>query len=126
MARQLQTVRDERGVHSRHANQLTTAGARNSCVFPGVASVVPAVAGFGQRVGTEAEPDTQINELVDDVVVFPRGQVVDELRPLVTDETKTLEPRVMIHSVHPMGDATFQLHEGRPVVGAPRRNRLGR
>lgn len=44
---------------------------------------VPAVAGFGERVGAETGCDTLLDELVDHLVVTPRLEVVHKLCALV-------------------------------------------
>ncbi len=58
---------------------------------------VAAVACFGQRVGPEAETDFLVDDVVDDGLVFPRVEVVDELRALVSEETGVLELHGTLH-----------------------------
>ena len=58
---------------------------------------VAAVAGFGQCVGPEAETDFLVDDVVDDGLVFPRVEVVDELSALVSEETGVLELHGTLH-----------------------------
>src|SRR3954451_18381352 len=52
---------------------------------------VTAVARLGEGVGREPDPDAQLHELLDDGRVVPVVEVVDQLRPLVSDVAEVLE-----------------------------------
>ena len=58
---------------------------------------VTPVTSLGQRVRTEAQPNTVLDDLVDGRHVVPRIEVVDQLAALVADEAAVLELRVMLH-----------------------------
>lgn len=59
---------------------------------------VAAVARLGESVGAEAETDFVRHDVVDHGFVGPRVEVVDELGPLVTEETSVLEPSGALHA----------------------------
>jgi hypothetical protein len=58
---------------------------------------VAAIASFCQRVGTEAETDFAVDDVVDDGGVFPRVEVVDQLRALVSEKPGVLELHWTLH-----------------------------
>jgi hypothetical protein len=58
---------------------------------------VAAVASLNQGVGTETESHLTVNDVVDDGLVGPRVEVVNELRALVSEETGVLELHWALH-----------------------------
>lgn len=58
---------------------------------------VAAVARLSERVGTETQSNFVGNDVVDDRLIGPRVEVVDELGPLVTEEASVLEPSGALH-----------------------------
>lgn len=64
---------------------------------------VPAVACFGQRVGPEAQPNLVGDDVVDDVVVSPRVEVVYELCALVAEEPRVFETDRTLHAPNSSG-----------------------
>jgi len=71
------------------------------CAFDGFGAwggeAIAAVACLGQRVGREAQCDTEVDELVERRIVVLALQVVDQLRALVAEESAVLELRVILH-----------------------------
>lgn len=52
---------------------------------------IPPIASLGQGVGSETEPDFGIDDVFDDLFVFPRIQIVNQLGALVAEEPGVFE-----------------------------------
>jgi hypothetical protein len=95
---QRQPVRDEPLVHPRH---VTASRSRPRLAVPSTGSgrrqrVAP-VSRLGEGVGTETETDAVVDDLVDDRLVVPRVEVIDQLGSFVAEEAAVLVLRVMLH-----------------------------
>ena len=67
------------------------AGATVPPTHPRPGRGVAAVAGFGQGVGSEVDADLGVHDVVDDRRIGPFIEVVDELGPLIAEESSVLE-----------------------------------
>ncbi len=67
--------------------------------------MIPTVARFWQFVGSEAQPDAVLDDVVDHRHVVPRVEVVDQLGAFVADESAVLELRVTCHRDATVADA---------------------
>ena len=79
---------------------------------------VPAVACLGQCVGTETQPDFVGDDVVDDRLIGPRVEVVDELGPLVTEEACVLEPSGALHGAKSSGSRLAHMGLRRSEIDA--------
>lgn len=79
---------------------------------------VAAITRLGKRVGTEAQSDFVGNDVVDDRLVGPRVEVVDELGPLVTEEASVLEPSGALHAPKSSGSRLARMGLRRSEIDA--------
>ena len=61
---------------------------------------VPTITRFGKSVWPKAEPGFCLDDLVDDLGVVPRIEVVYQLGPLIAEKPRVFEPDRSLHSGH--------------------------
>lgn len=79
---------------------------------------VAAVACLGKRVGTETKSNFIGNDVVDDRLVGPRVEVVDELGSLVTEEASVLETSGALHAAKSSGSRLAHMGLRRSEIDA--------